>query len=74
MAGKVINPSPRRAYSPLMATTRAVIMNFNTARSVKRNTFTILLYLVSPALFSAKPKNTPKTTARMLFNIVASYS
>ena len=43
-----------------MDTTRAVIMNLSTAMSVKRNTLTILWYLVSPALFSEKPKKTPK--------------
>ena len=61
--GKVISPRPRRPYRPIMATTRAVIMNFNTAISVKRNTLTILLYLVSPALFSEKPKKTPRNRA-----------
>ncbi len=46
-----------------MATTRAVIMNFKTAMSVKRNWLTILLYLVNPALFNENPKNEPRTKA-----------
>src|SRR3972149_10787127 len=60
MLGKVTNPKPRKIYSPLIATTSAVIMNFRTAMSVKRKTLTILWYFVKPALLREKPKATPK--------------